>query len=334
MIDREHDLPVTKQAKILRISRGSVYYRARPVSATDLEVMRRLDRLHLEFPFAGSRMLQGLLSADGCKIGRRHVKTLMRRMGIEALYRRPRTTKPEPGHKIYPYLLRGIEITRPNQVWAMDITYIPMARGFVYLAVVLDWFSRRVLSWRVSITMEAAFCVEALEDALARHSKPEVFNTDQGSQFTGSAFTGVLANNGIAISMDGKGAWRDNVFVERLWRSVKYEEVYLRAYDSVSEARASIGRYLDFYTPTPRESGDPPCQTARSGFYRTDDTARLSGHRIAAKPDRVGSGRVGRSSSGPTCERAGVARRWDELRGDCEGPVAGRRHHPHLVSPV
>jgi putative transposase len=249
MIDREHDLPITKQAKVLRISRGSVYYRARPVSATDLEVMRRLDRLHLEFPFAGSRMLQGLLSADGCEIGRRHVKTLMRRMGIEALYRRPRTTKPEPGHKIYPYLLRGMEITRPNQVWAMDITYIPMARGFVYLAVVLDWFSRRVLSWRVSITMEAAFCVETLEDALARHSKPEIFNTDQGSQFTGSAFTGVLANNGIAISMDGKGAWRDNVFVERLWRSVKYEEVYLRAYDSVSQARASIGRYLDFYNP-------------------------------------------------------------------------------------
>ena len=171
----------------------------------------------------------------------------MRRMGIEALYRRPRTTKPEPGHKIYPYLLRGMEITRPNQVWAMDITYIPMARGFVYLAVVLDWASRRVLSWRLSITMEAAFCVETLEDALARHGKPEIFNTDQGSQFTGAAFTGVLANNGIAISMDGKGAWRDNVFVERLWRSVKYEEVYLRAYDSVSEARASIGRYLDFY---------------------------------------------------------------------------------------
>ena len=198
--------------------------------------MRRLDRLHLEFPFAGSRMLRGLLAAEGCKIGRRHVKTLMRRMGIEALYRRPRTTKPEPGHKIYPYLLRGMEITRPNQVWAMDITYIPMARGFVYLAVVLDWFSRRVLSWRVSITMEAAFCVETLEDALARHGKPDIFNTDQGSQFTGAAFTGALASNGIAISMDGKGAWRDNVFVERLWRSVKYEEVYLRAYDSVSEA--------------------------------------------------------------------------------------------------
>ena len=247
MIDREHDLPITKQVQVLRISRGSVYYLPRLVSATDLEVMRRLDRLHLEFPFAGSRMLQGLLTAEGCKIGRRHVKTLMRRMGIEAVYRRPRTTKPEPGHKIYPYLLRGMEITRPNQVWAMDITYIPMARGFVYLAVVLDWFSRRVLSWRLSITMEAAFCIETLEDALARHRKPELFNTDQGSQFTGEAFTGVLIKNKIAISMDGKGAWRDNVFVERLWRTVKYEEVYLRAYDSVSEARASIGRYLNFY---------------------------------------------------------------------------------------
>jgi putative transposase len=247
MIDPEHDLPITKQAQVLRISRGSVYYLPRPVPESDLEIMRRLDRLHLEFPFAGSRMLRGLLVAEGCKIGRRHVKTLMQRMGIEALYRRPRTTKPEPGHKIYPYLLRGMDITRPNQVWAMDITYIPMARGFVYLAVVLDWFSRRVLSWRLSITMEASFCVEALEDALARHGTPDIFNTDQGSQFTGQAFTGVLSGNGIAISMDGKGAWRDNVFVERLWRSVKYEEVYLRAYESVAEARTSIGRYLDFY---------------------------------------------------------------------------------------
>jgi putative transposase len=247
MIDREHDLPITKQAELLRISRGSVYYPPRPVTASDLEVMRRLDRLHLEFPFAGSRMLRGLLVAEGCKIGRRHVKTLMQRMGMEALYRRPRTTKPAPGHKIYPYLLRGMQITRPNQVWAMDITYISMARGFVYLAVVLDWFSRRVLSWRVSITMEAAFCVETLEDALAHHGKPDILNTDQGSQFTDSAFTAVLIKNEIAISMDGKGAWRDNVFVERLWRSVKYEEVYLRAYDSVSNARASIGCYLDFY---------------------------------------------------------------------------------------
>jgi putative transposase len=247
MIDRKHDLPLTRQAEVLSISRGSVYYLPRPVSATDLEVMRRLDRLHLEFPFAGSRMLRGLLVAEGCKIGRRHVKTLMQRMGIEALYRRPRTTKPEPGHKIYPYLLRATAVTRPNQVWAMDITYIPMARGFVYLAVVLDWFSRRVLSWRLSITMEAAFCVATLEDALARHGKPDIFNTDQGSQFTSEAFTGVLASNDIAISMDGKAAWRDNVFVERLWRSVKYEEVYLKAYDNVSEARSSIGRYLDFY---------------------------------------------------------------------------------------
>jgi putative transposase len=247
MIDREHALPISKQTKVMRISRGSVYYLPRPVSASDLEVMRRLDRLHLEHPFAGSRMLHGLLIAENYKIGRRHVKTLMRRMGIEALYRRPRTTKPTPGHKIYPYLLRAMEITQPNQVWAMDITYIPMARGFVYLAVVLDWFSRRVLAWRLSITMEAAFCVETLEDALARHGKPAIFDTDQGSQFTGAVFTSVLIKNGIAISMDGKGAWRDNVFVERLWRSVKYEEVYLRAYDSVSEARNSIGRYLDFY---------------------------------------------------------------------------------------
>ena len=247
MIDREHDLAITKQAAALNISRGSVYYLPRPVPAADLALARRIDELHLEFPFAGSRMLRDLLAAEGSKIGRRHVKTLMRRMGIEALYRRPRTTKPEPGHKIYPYLLRGMEITLPNQVWAMDITYIPMARGFVYLAVVLDWASRRVLAWRVSITMEASFCVETLEEALAKHGKPKIFNTDQGSQFTGMAFTSVLIKHGIAISMDGKGAWRDNVFVERLWRSVKYEEVYLRAYDGVAEARTSIGRYLDFY---------------------------------------------------------------------------------------
>ena len=192
-------------------------------------------------------MLRRLLAANGSKVGRRYVKTPMARMGIEALYRRPRTTKPEPGHKAYPYLLRGVEITRPNQVWAMDITYNPMAKGFVYLAAVLDWFSRRVLSWRVSITMEASFCLETLEEALANHGKPEIFNSDQGSQFTSAAFTDVLIRNEICISMDGKGAWRDNVFVERLWRSVKYEEVYLRAYDSVSDARVSIGCYLDLY---------------------------------------------------------------------------------------
>jgi putative transposase len=257
MIDRNHDLPIIKQAKALGISRGSVYYLPRPVSAAALAVMRRMDELHLEFPFAGSRMLRDLLNKEGVEIGRRHVATLMKRMGIEALYRKPNTSKPAPGHKIYPYLLRGMTIDRPNQVWAMDLTYVPMARGFVYLAVVIDWFSRRVLAWRLSITMEAAFCVEALEEALARHGRPEIFNTDQGSQFTGEAFTGVLTRNGIAISMDGKGAWRDNVFVERLWRSVKYEEVYLRAYDTVAEARASIGRYLSFYnTRRPHSSLD------------------------------------------------------------------------------
>jgi putative transposase len=247
MIDPHHELSITRQAKALGISRGSVYYLPRPVPAADLAIMRRMDELHLEFPFAGSRMLRDLLNHEGTTIGRRHVATLMKRMGIEALYRKPRTSKPAPGHKIYPYLLRGVTIDRPNQVWALDITYIPMARGFVYLAAVVDWFSRRVLSWRVSITLEAAFCIEALEDALARYGRPAIFNTDQGSQFTSSGFTDVLVRNGIAISMDGKGSWRDNVFVERLWRSIKYEEVYLRAYDTVSEARASLGRYLAFY---------------------------------------------------------------------------------------
>jgi putative transposase len=210
-----------------------VYYPPRAVSPEDLALMTQIDKLHTEFPFASSRMLRRLLAFNGSKAGRRHVKTLMQRVGIEALYRKPRTTKPEPGHKIYPYLPRGVEVTKPNQIWAMDITYIPMARGFVYLAAVLDWFSRRVLSWRVSITMEADFCVAALEEALAIHGRPEIFNTDQGSQFTGAAFTGVLMKHEIKISMDGKGAWRDNVFVERLWKSVKYEEVYLHAYDSV-----------------------------------------------------------------------------------------------------
>jgi putative transposase len=217
------------------------------VSPADLAIMRRIDELYLDYPFAGSRMLRDLLRGKGVAIGRGRVATMMKRMAIEALYRRPNTSKPEPGHKIYPYLLRAITVERPNQVWAMDITYIPMARGFVYLAVVVDWFSRRVLAWRLSITMEVEFCLEAVEEALAKHGRPEIFNTDQGSQFTSADFTGLLLGQAIAISMDGKGSWRDNVFVERLWRSVKYEEVYLRAYDSVGEARASIGRYLDFY---------------------------------------------------------------------------------------
>jgi len=247
MIDREHDLALTRQAKILNLSRSGLYYQPRPVSPSDLAIMRRMDELHLEYPFAGSRMLRDLLRGEGIAIGRQRVATLMKRMGIEAIYRRPNTSKPAPGHKIFPYLLRGVAVDRPNQVWAMDITYVPMARGFVYLAAVIDWFSRRVLAWRLSITMEVEFCLEAVEEAMAKYGKPDIFNTDQGSQFTSTAFTGLLQDNAIAISMDGKGSWRDNVFVERLWRSVKYEEVYLRAYDSVGQARASLGRYLDFY---------------------------------------------------------------------------------------
>ncbi|MCP1744937.1 transposase InsO family protein [Bradyrhizobium japonicum] len=244
MIDRGHDLSIVRQAKVLKLARSTVYYEPRPVSAEDLALMRRLDELHLDYPFAGARMLRSLLRREGVYAGRRHIATLMKRMGIEAVYRRPNTSKPAPGHKIYPYLLRGLKIERPDHAWAMDITYIPMRRGFVYLAAVVDVFSRRVLAHRVSITMEAAFCVEAVQEALAKHGRPEIFNTDQGSQFTSLEFTDVLLDAKIAISMDGKGAWRDNVFVERLWRTVKYEEVYLRAYDSVSEARASIAKYL------------------------------------------------------------------------------------------
>jgi putative transposase len=247
MIDPEHDLFIKQQAEVLGISRSTVYYEPRPISEEDLWLMRRLDELHLNYPFAGSRMLRGLLWQQGLEVGRRHIKTLMRRMGIEAIYRKPNTSKPAPGHRIYPYLLRGLSITRPNQVWAMDITYIPMARGFIYLAAVVDWFSRRVLAWRLSITMDVSFCIDALEEALSGNEKPEIFNTDQGSQFTSEAFTGRLKEEGIRISMDGKGRWRDNVFVERVWKSIKYEEVYLHAYETVHEARTSIARYLEFY---------------------------------------------------------------------------------------
>jgi|TARA_B110000914_G_C15461510_1_gene446116 putative transposase len=247
MIDREHDLSITRQAKALGISRGSVYYSPRPVSKVELALMRRIDELHLDYPFAGSRMLQALLLGEGYQVGRLRVRNLMKRMGIEAIYRRPNTSKPAPGHKNYPYLLRKLAVTRPNQVWAMDITYIPMARGFVYLAAVVDWFTRRVLSWRLSITLETAFCIEAVQEALSRYDKPDIFNTDQGSQFTSVEFITILKDAKICISMDGKGAWRDNVFVERLWRTIKYEEVYLRAYADVPVARAAIGKYLTFY---------------------------------------------------------------------------------------
>jgi putative transposase len=247
MIRRDHELPLKRQAELIGISRGSIYYHPRPVSDADLRLMRAIDELHLEHPFAGSRMLRDLLRAQDFKVGRKHVSSLMHRMEIEALYRRPNTSKKHPGHKIFPYLLRRKLIDRPNQVWAMDITYIPMARGFVYLAAILDWASRKVLTWDVSISMEADFCVRVLEAAFAAYGRPDIFNTDQGSQFTSTVFITRLLAEGVQISMDGKGCWRDNVFVERLWKSIKYEEVYLRAYDTVSRARTSIGHYLDFY---------------------------------------------------------------------------------------
>lgn len=275
MIDRGHAFPISGQARMLGLARSTVYYAPRPVSAEDLSLMRRIDELHLDYPFAGARMLRLLLRREGVSIGRRHVATLMKRMGIAAIYRRPNTSKPAPGHKIYPYLLRGVKIERPDHVWAMDISYIPMRRGFVYLAAVVDVASRRVLAHRVSITMEATFCVEALEEALAKHGKPEIFNTDQGSQFTSLDFTSVLRRAGVAISMDGKGAWRDNVFVERLWRTVKYEEVYLRAYDSVSQARSSISRYLAFYNRgRPHSSLDG--RTPDEAYFGAQATARAA----------------------------------------------------------
>jgi len=247
MIDRTHKLPITRQAQALGISRGAVYYEPRPTPTRDLALMRRIDELHLDFPFAGARMLRRLLRPDFPGVGRRHIATLMREMGIAAICPQPGTSRRHRAHPVFPYLLRHRAITQPNEVWAMDITYIPMAHGFVYLAAVKDWASRRVLSWRVSITLESAFCVDAVEEAIARHGCPKIFNTDQGAQFTSAAFTGMLEDHGIRISMDGRGCWRDNIFVERLWRSLKYEEVYLRAYDSVSAAKEGIGRYFTLY---------------------------------------------------------------------------------------
>ena len=247
MIDREHELSLTRQAELLDLSRASLYYEPVPTSEADLALMRRIDELHTELPFLGSRQLQDQLNQQGFPVGRKHVATLMRRMGIEAIYRRRNTSKRHPGHAVYPYLLRGLLIDRPNQVWASDITYSPMARGFVYLFAVMDWATRKVLAWRLSNSLSADFCVEAVEEAIANFGAPEIFNTDQGSQFTGSDFTTMLKKHSIRISMDGRGCWRDNVFVERLWRSVKYEEVYLHAYESVSAARAGIGRYFAFY---------------------------------------------------------------------------------------
>lgn len=269
MISPKHGLSLTRQAKSLGISRGSVYYLPRPVSEPDQQLMRRIDRLHLAYPFAGARMLRDMLRLEGFEVGRKHVGTLMRKMGIEALYRRPRTTKRHPEHRVYPYLLRNRPITAPNQVWAMDLTYIPMARGFVYLVCVMDWYTRKVLSHRILITMETEFCIDAVNEAITKYGCPEIVNTDQGSQFTSLQFTQLLKDNNIRISMDGKGAWRDNVFVERLWKTIKYEHVYLHAYDSVSEAKSMMKTYLQFYNhrrPHSRLDGQTPDQVYSSSL--------------------------------------------------------------------
>jgi putative transposase len=248
LVDRDDPaLPLVAQCRLLKIARSTLYYRPAPASEDDLALMRRMDELYLAHPFYGSRRMVAALRRDGVAVNRKRVRRLMRLMGLEAIYQKPDTSAGHPEHRIYPYLLRGLAVERPNQVWCADITYIPMAKGFVYLVAVMDWFSRRVLSWRLSITMEADFCVEALQEAIARHGKPEIFNTDQGVQFTSAGFIDELAAGGIRISMDGKGRFLDNIFIERLWRSLKYEEVFLKAYGSVAAARAGIGGWLAFY---------------------------------------------------------------------------------------
>ncbi len=247
MIDRDHSLSISRQAQLVGISRGSVYYKSRAVDTVDLDLMRHIDELHLEHPFMGARMLRDQLNRKGFVVDRKHVSTLMKRMGVEALYKKPNTSKKHPGHKIYPYLLRNLAIDEANQVWALDTTYIPMAKGFAYLTAVVDWASRKVLASKVAITLESCHAVDVLQEAFAHHGRPEIVNTDQGSQFTADEFVQAVKNNGCKLSMDGRGAWRDNVIVERLWKSVKYERVYLYAYDSVTEARKSIMQYMDWY---------------------------------------------------------------------------------------
>ena len=255
-------MTIMRQCELLGLCQSSWYYQPQPVSAANLKLMRRIDELHLAHPFLGARRLARMLQREGVKVGRRHVGTLMHVMGIEAIYRKKRTSIAAEGHKIYPYLLANVAITRPNQVWATDITYVPMAHGFAYLVAILDLYSRKVLSFRVSNAMSTDFCVEALEEALTRYGTPEIFNTDQGSQFTAEDFTAVLLAKGVRVSMDGKGRWVDNVFVERLWRSVKYEDIYLHAYESVRELKTALARYFEFYNVRrPHQSLD----------YRTPD---------------------------------------------------------------
>ena len=255
MIEKAHPLPVTGQARILGLSRSSVYYEPVPTSEADLALMAAMDDIHMTLPFYGIRRIRGELADRGFAVGRQHVATLMRTMGMEALHPKRRLSTPHPGHKVYPYLLRGMDIKHAGQVWAADVTYLPMSRGFCYLTAVMDWASRRVLSFRLSNTLDASFCIEALEEALDRYEAPEIFNSDQGSQFTSEGFTSLLTSRGVAISMDGRGRWMDNVFIERLWRSVKYEEVYLKGYESIPEARRELAAYFDFYNTRRRHQG-------------------------------------------------------------------------------
>lgn len=247
MIDKKADLSVKKQCKLLNIARSTAYHTPKPLSDEDLRLMKEIDAIHMELPYYGSRRIAWVLRQKGYEVGRGHVSKLMKRMGICAIYCKKKLSKPCAAHKKYPYLLKNLEINRSNQVWATDITYIPMSRGFAYLIVIIDWHSRKALSWRLSNTMDVSFCVDALEEAIKTYGTPEIFNTDQGSQFTSNEFTGILEKNGIKISMDGRGRWLDNVFIERLWRSLKYEEVYLKAYESMSDAKKGIGDYLTHY---------------------------------------------------------------------------------------
>lgn len=255
MINREHRLPITRQCRLLNLCRSGIYYAPVSVSDKQRDLMRLIDEIHLEFPFLGSRGIRNELLNKGYKVGRSHIRTLMRKMGIEAIYKKPRLSEPHPGHKIYPYLLRGLSITEGNAVWATDITYIPMTKGFCYLVAIMDWASRKVLSWKLSNALDISFCIEALEEALCRYGRPQIFNTDQGSQFTSDAFTGILKNHNIRISMDGRGRWVDNVFIERLWKSVKYEEVYLKAYSSIAEAKKELAKFFDRYNKRRRHQG-------------------------------------------------------------------------------
>jgi putative transposase len=247
MVSKKNKLSIVKQCRLLKVNRSSVYHRAAPPSDDDLKLMRLIDQIHLSRPYLGVRRITDSLRDSGEATNHKRVYRLMKQIGIQAIYPKPNTSKKHPKNKIYPYLLRGLTINRPNHVWATDITYVPMSSGFVYLTVIMDWYSRKVLSWRLSNSMDSQFCVDALEEALHRYGKPAIFNSDQGSQFTSELFTNVLKENDIRISMDGKAAWRDNVFVERLWRSIKYEEIYLNAYDSVTEAKAGIKAWISFY---------------------------------------------------------------------------------------